>query len=424
MTGSPISKVLEKLRRVALSRDGAGLSDGELLEGFLALRDGAYFEALVRRHGPMVLGVCRRVLRNPHDAEDAFQATFLVLVRRAAAVVPRELVGNWLYGVAYRTALEAKRAVARRRARERRVNDMPHPTVDPEPDWDELRPLLDRELSRLPDKYRVPVVLCDLEGRTRKEAARQLRLPEGTVSGRLTTARRLLARRLARQGVTLSGGALGAALAGGSATAAVSSVLLASTVQAATLTTGAVSAPVAALADGVVKLLAAAKLKALTALLVAAAVFAGGAGWVSYRLRAAERHPEAGPDVETPPPAVVILEKSDKEKLQGTWVALSIERGGVKDLDPKINDYQLVFARDRVTHRSKKGETEGPFRLDPSKKPKAIDMEFNEGAVTEAIYELDGDRLKVSWPKPGGRPTGFDTSENPFAILFVFEKKP
>jgi RNA polymerase sigma factor (sigma-70 family) len=418
-----MSKVLQNLRRAALARDGAGLTDGELLEGFLALRDGAYFEALVRRHGPMVLGVCRRVLRDPHDAEDAFQATFLVLVRRAAAVVPRELVGNWLYGVAYRTALEAKRAAARRRARERQVNDMPHPTVEPEPGWQELRPLLDRELSRLPDKYRVPVVLCDLEGWTRKEAARQLSLPEGTVSGRLTTARRLLARRLARQGVTLSGGTLGVVLANGSASAAVPPALLASTVQAAALTAGAVSAPVAALADGMVKLLSAAKLKALTALLLAVSAL-GGAGWATYRLRAAERHPEAAPDVEPSPPTVVVIEQSDKEKLQGTWVAVSTERGGVKDRDPGINEYQLVFAGDRVTYRSKKGQTEGPFQLDPARSPKAIDMELNEGVVTEAIYKLNGNRLMVSWSKPGGRPTGFDTSKGFFAILFVFERKP
>ena len=126
------------------------------------------------RHGPLVLGVCRRVLRDAHGAEDAFQATFLVLVRRAASVVPREAVGNWLYGVAYRTALEARRAAARRRARERQVHDMPHPTARPQEIGRELRPLLDEELSRLPDKYRSAVVLCDLEGRTRKEAARQL----------------------------------------------------------------------------------------------------------------------------------------------------------------------------------------------------------------------------------------------------------
>src|SRR5262249_2233965 len=148
------------------------VTDGQLLERFLARREESAFTALVQRHGPMVLGVCRRLLHNEHDAEDAFQATFLVLVRKAASIVPREMVGNWLYGVAYRTAQEAKAEAARRRAREQQVKDMPPRQAAATERLDELRALLDQELSRLPDKYRVPVVLCDLEGRTRKEAAR------------------------------------------------------------------------------------------------------------------------------------------------------------------------------------------------------------------------------------------------------------
>src|SRR5262245_20085518 len=133
--------ILRHLRRVAASQRASDLTDGELLDAFAARRDAACFEALVRRHGPMVFGVCRRVLRDAHDADDAFQAVFLVLVRRATAI-PRAAVGNWLYGVAYRTALDARRAVARRRARERSEDAMPHPTTGPEEDWIELRPLL------------------------------------------------------------------------------------------------------------------------------------------------------------------------------------------------------------------------------------------------------------------------------------------
>jgi RNA polymerase sigma factor (sigma-70 family) len=186
-------------------RDGAGMTDGQLLECFLSQRDDAAFECLVRRHGPMVLGVCRRVLHHVHDAEDAFQATFLVLARRAASLRDRELVGNWLHGTAYRAALEAK--AARRRVKERQVRAMPDPETMDKADWAELRLVLDHELNRLPEKYLAAILLCDLEGRTRKEAARQLGVPEGTLSGRLTTARRLLAKRLAGRGVTLSGGA-------------------------------------------------------------------------------------------------------------------------------------------------------------------------------------------------------------------------
>src|SRR5262249_40356593 len=148
------------------------------------------------RHGPMVWGVCRRLLVNHHDAEDVFQATFLVLVRKAASIVPREMLGNWLYGVAYQTAVEAPATTPRQRAREKQVTAMPEPETQPAETWHALQPVLDQELSRLPDKYRVPVVLCDLEGKTRRAVAQQLGWPEGTVAGRLARARALLARRL------------------------------------------------------------------------------------------------------------------------------------------------------------------------------------------------------------------------------------
>src|SRR5262249_53892979 len=154
---------------------------------FLAGRDEAAFAALVRRHGPMVFGVCRRVLRHHHDAEDAFQAAFLVLARKAAGV-RHESLGSWLYTVAYHAALEARAVAARRRADERQVEEMPHPEVSPVEvqDW---RPLLDRELHRLPQKYQAALVLCDLEGKSRKDAAGELGIPEGTLSSRLATAR-------------------------------------------------------------------------------------------------------------------------------------------------------------------------------------------------------------------------------------------
>src|SRR6266498_2094287 len=197
MATSVMNPVIHQLRRAVLLRDGAGLTDGQLLESFLSGNDEAAFEVLVRRHGPMVWGVCRRVLRDHHDAEDAFQATFLVLVRKAASVVPRELVGNWLYGVAYRTATSAKAMNARRRVKERSAAK---PEACEEAAWTDVRPLLDEELSRLPDKYRIPIVLCDLEGETRREAARQLGWPEGTLSTRLRAGRHLLAKALARRG--------------------------------------------------------------------------------------------------------------------------------------------------------------------------------------------------------------------------------
>src|SRR5262249_39743179 len=152
------------------------------------------------------------VLRNAHDAEDAFQATFLVLVRKAGSIVHREKVANWLYGVAHQTALKARATAARRASREKQVTAMPEPALEDEGHWHDLDVAVDQELSRLPDKYRTVLVLCDLQGKTRKEAARQLKLPEGTIASRLATARSMLAKRLARHGLPVSGAALAALL--------------------------------------------------------------------------------------------------------------------------------------------------------------------------------------------------------------------
>jgi RNA polymerase sigma factor (sigma-70 family) len=277
-----LRKVLEHVHQALRPRAGGGLTDGQLLARFVAAHDESAFAALVARHGPMVLGVCRRVLRHEQDAEDAFQAAFLVLARKAGSVVKRESVGSWLYAVAYRAALEARSANARRQAHERQVKDLPHPLIAPvEPqDW---RPLLDHELQRLPEKYRVPVVLCDLEGLPRREAAHRLGLAEGTLSSRLATARQLLARRLTRYGVSLSGGALATALAEG-ASAALPPTLVAVTSKAALLVAAGqlatVATPAAALTRGVLKVMFLAKLKVVVVLALVAGL---GASGVAYR---------------------------------------------------------------------------------------------------------------------------------------------
>jgi RNA polymerase sigma factor (sigma-70 family) len=296
MAAGELRKGIERLRRALPPPDGGGLSDGQLLGRFVAGRDEAAFAALVRRHGPMVLGTCRRVLRDAHDAEDAFQATFLVLARKAAALGKREAVGSWLYTVAFRAALEARAAIARRRARERQVDAMPHPEVAPEEpqDW---RPLLDAELSALPEKYRAAVVLCDLEGRPRKEVARLLGLAEGTLSSRLATARRTLAGRLARRGVALSGGALAGAMAGG-ASAQVSAALVWGTARAAALVAAgqlaAVSTPAAGLTREVLKAMFIAKLKVVAATAVVLAAL-GGIAWQAAGRGLAQAAPPGKP---------------------------------------------------------------------------------------------------------------------------------
>jgi RNA polymerase sigma factor (sigma-70 family) len=263
---------------------GGGLTDAQLLSRFIAARDESSFAALVRRHGPMVLGVCRRLLHDFHHAEDAFQATFLVLARKAASVAKREAVVSWLYGVAYRTALEAREVHARRRARERPMNDVPPPAVAP-PEAQDWRPLLDRELNRLPEKYRAAIVLCDLEGRTRKEAARLLRVAEGTLSSRLATGRNLLAKRLAGCGLALSGGALAVAMGQGVASAQVPAPLVNSTAQAAALVAAGqvagVSTSAVVLMRGVMKAMLMKKMRLVVGAVVVLAAF--GAVGLDYQ---------------------------------------------------------------------------------------------------------------------------------------------
>jgi RNA polymerase sigma factor (sigma-70 family) len=269
MPAGPMTTVIRRLRRAVSLRDGVDLTDSQLLAAFLEREDSA-FEELVRRYGRMVLGVCRRVLGNSHDAEDAFQAAFLVFLRKAASLRQRDLLGNWLYGVAYRTALEAKASRARRRVKEMDMRSMPR-NQGADCAWRDLQPLLDHELNRLPDKYRVPILLCDLEGKGRKEAALQLGWPEGTLSGRLARARNLLAKRMSRYGPTLSGGALASALACNTASAAVPTPLSVSTIQAIAAVSGgqtaasAASVQVAALTQGVLTAMLLSKLKIVCA---------------------------------------------------------------------------------------------------------------------------------------------------------------
>jgi RNA polymerase sigma factor (sigma-70 family) len=257
------------LRQAAL-RHGS-LTDAQLLQRYLGAGDGAAFAGLVRRHGPMVLGVCRRVLRHEQDAEDAFQATFLALARKAASVVPAEAVGHWLYGVAYRAAQKAREAAVRRRAHEWRAGQR-RPEERPRPD--DRCEELDREITRLPDIYRAAVVLCALQGLSRTEAARRLGCPEGTLSSRLAKARRLLAKRLG--GPAAVAAALTAARGGQAATPS----LFAATATAAA--GGAVSAEVVNLTRGVINAMLLAKVRSVAAVALLACTLAAGVAALAF----------------------------------------------------------------------------------------------------------------------------------------------
>ncbi|HEY7428376.1 MAG TPA: sigma-70 family RNA polymerase sigma factor, partial [Gemmataceae bacterium] len=279
-------------------------------------RDEAAFAELVRRHGPMVLGVCRRVLRNEHDAEDTFQATFLVLARQASSVRKRASLGGFLHEVAYHIALRARQNAVRRRTWERQIRDMTPSDPVAESARRELRPLLDEELRHLPEKYREPLILCYLEGKTNEETARHLGWPLGSLSRRLARGRELLRRRLLRRGVTLSAALLTTALVEEAATA-VPPVLIATAVRMAVcggIAEG-VSASVTALVQGRVQEMFLTKLR--MALVLFFAAIGSGAGMIAYQARAAKPAEEnrlAAKDAEQPTAAA---EKQTRTDLYG-----------------------------------------------------------------------------------------------------------
>jgi RNA polymerase sigma factor (sigma-70 family) len=358
-------RAIRSLRRAALAREGGALTDAQLLACYVARHDEAAFEGLVRRHGPMVLGVCRRIAGNVHDAEDAFQATFLVLVRKAASIGAREAVGNWLFGVAYRAALKARATAVRRKAREKQVEQMPDRSTDSHEVWNDLRLLLDRELDGLPAKYRMAILLCDIEGRSRREAARDLGLPEGTLSSRLAAGRKILASRLARRGVVLSAGVL--------AVAAVQSTLVVSTVKAATLAAaghaavaGEFSTEVIALTQGVLKAMWITKLKVAAAVLAAVGVVGVGIG-------AGGRLARAGIEPQALSAGALEPQKADPKK----------------EIDTKENPG--VLSPDRRFQASAAGNT---ITMIETKRGKIVwKSEVHKDTVTGLVFSVDGKLL-------------------------------
>jgi RNA polymerase sigma factor (sigma-70 family) len=284
MARGRLSNVIRFLRR-ATGPEPDTVTDRQLLERFARNREEDAFATLADRHGPMVLAVCRRILGDAHAAEDAFQATFLVLARKAAAVRWQESVGGWLHEVALRVAQKARLAATRSHAFERQVADVSAVTSSTDVERRELHTVLDQELSRLPDKYRLPLVLCYLEGKTNDEAAQLLGWTKGGVSGQLARARELLRQRLARRGMTMGAGGLAAILADSVAPAAVPAVLLTSTVKAAVAApaSGAVPISVALLTEGVLQSMYLAKLRMAVLILLLLGGCVAGAGMLTYR---------------------------------------------------------------------------------------------------------------------------------------------
>jgi RNA polymerase sigma factor (sigma-70 family) len=280
MAKQSLNGVLQHLRKVAAVQTYLGLSDRELLERFVGTHDEAAFTVLIERHGPMVLGVCRRALPNFHDAEDACQAAFLVLARKAGSVRKKTSLSSWLHGVACRVAATLTRDHARRKSREHGV-DVPAPK-DPaaEVTWREMQTILDEELEQLPERYRAPVILCYLEWMTREDAGKQLGLSPGSLHGRLERGRDLLRERLTKRGLTLAAVMSAAALGESVAQAALAPTFVVSSTKAAVLlaagqrlTEGVVATHVLALTQEVLKTMFLTKLKLGTAAVLCAGLF-------------------------------------------------------------------------------------------------------------------------------------------------------
>jgi RNA polymerase sigma factor (sigma-70 family) len=314
MADQSLGAVLQRMRVLA-EADPESTPDAQLIERFVNQDDGNAFAILVHRHGPMVRAVCRRELRDGNDVDDAFQATFLVLARKAGALRHRTRVAGWLHGVAYRIARKARVQSVRRHTA---LVDVPEPSRPAQLDdltWRDLQPILDEEIQRLPAKYREPFVLCYLEGLTYSAAAQQLQVPPGTVCGRLDRARQLLRSRLMRRGLTLSTGLLGALLAQGPAAAAVPAAVLQSTIEAslafAGKGAGAISSQALLLAHAALRSLLAAQLKLAAGIVLALMVLLGGGLGLGHYLAAEKPNParpvpESSPENQRPPQSQLV----------------------------------------------------------------------------------------------------------------------
>ncbi len=444
MARGQLQSVVNHVRRVcargAWARQGSSaLPDAELLERFVRQRDEAAFELLVWRHGAMVLGTCRRVLRRLHDVEDAFQATFLALVRQAASISRGEALAGWLHRVAYRIALRARAEAAARTAVPLGDDGIARCEVQPTdaaPILDEQ--ILDQELARLPDRLRWAAILCYLEGKSTHEAARQLGCPRGTVLSRLAKARLILRTRLTRRGLAPAA-VLSGALPATAGAAAVPSVLMDATLNAAVRLAGgdqaAATAHVLALARRATSTLMFGKLPWLAAA-AALVLFAGlGVGWWRQQAAAHERGGgERDGGAATAPTRdqakAADKPKADHDLIRGTWDLVSVTSDG-KELDRDRKGkvpMRLIFLRDRIFHKDgeRLSNDINTYQLGIAGKLKSIDLD-RVGRIGErthlGIYVLEKDTLKMCLGKErGARPTDFEIKPGSGHVIMILKR--
>jgi len=416
--------ILNQVRKLVAVQGTRRLTDHQLLEQFLARQDETAFAALVERHGPTVLSLCRSFLHHLQDAEDVFQATFLVLARKAASIRKREALGSWLHGVAHRLACKARVRAARRDSREVTTTVEVEARSTDDLTWRELRLVLHEEISRLPEKYRAPLLLCYWEGKTQEEAAAQLGWRKGTLKERVHRARELLRGRLTRRGLTLPAGLATALLCGRTGTTAAASALVGPTTKAALAfavgnkaVAGGVSAVAATLAEGVVQTMFLTKLKIAAVVLLTLGLL--GAGTAAVICPASD-----GDQVAQGAKAQPGKPKTDHDRLQGTWVLVSGERGGEPPPEGFLGGFKLTFAGDKFSIQLK-GETKGPgaYMLDPAKTPREINL-TPDGQNLRGIYRLKGDELTLCLDENRGpRPTEFKSPAGTNHLLLVLRRE-
>jgi RNA polymerase sigma factor (sigma-70 family) len=394
-------------------------SDAALLGRFVDQWDQSAFQELVCRHGPMVMGVSRRMLRDSHAAEDAFQVTFLLLIRKAGSVRKRASLGAWLYGVAHRVALEARASAASRgRSHSPGVKEPGGDGPDPL-ERAELNAALHEELGRLPVKYRAPLVLCYMEGLQHEEVARQLGWPLGTVRGRIARARELLGARLQRRGLEPAAVLIALGLLSKEA-AAVTPRVVEATLRAATrvvagekVKRGDFPRRIVDLERKVRNAMHLTGLKWASMFVLAVAMTGAGAAVLVPMAHASADDAEKV--------------KAEIKRLQGTWVIVSAEKGGMKK-EGNGEEMLMIEGETFSIWHGGHSEEKGKIKVDPSKQPTELDLQFEEGKhagkTAQGILAWEGENLKLCMgdPEGGTRPADF-TSNPEDRVLIVFKKK-
>jgi RNA polymerase sigma factor (sigma-70 family) len=436
MVKTSLTQVVRHVRLLAAAHCDSAVADADLLEAFLNRRDQEAFTALVHRHGPMVLSICNRVLHQRQDAEDAFQATFLLMARKAASLQEPSRLASWLYGTARRMALSLRRGSARRRAHEGRVRAMR--ASDPSADlaWREVQAFLDEEIGRLPEKYQVVFVLRCVENKSQAEVAALLGLKPGTVSSRLDWARKRLQSRLAQRGVTLSGVLAALALAPSDARAVPVALCRATTRAAVTLgqgngiLAGLVSSRVAALVEGGLNMMLSGRQLTMSlllgfGLLASAAALVAGQDASGKLTKGKTTAQESRTSRDLLPSQRA---EGEPESIRGSWILHQVEREG-RRLPVEPGAVELA-----VTHRFwiwQEGGKDQAFvyELHPDRTPKQIDLsrlsegqaEQTEGRLIRGIYAIAGDELRIC-ESAGARPSAFTARSGSDCTLYTYRR--